>query len=273
MKADVVSMGIPQIGLGKVREHSCLAKKEFPEIEVSPKLIEYQGRTFRVLKSSDQIGFKGDITYVKRKLNQLFSQYCLKKKSAVLDAFAGYGITTYDWLLSGGRVAAVEKNKNVHACLTENLKDFPADQLKVQHADNVKVMEQLQASGAKFDTIDLDPFGNAYQQFKLSLKLLDKGFIWLTSGEHINMRRNWNRDVLISRYGEEVVKCYEDKSTIPEFPKIIEKHMKSVRSDIQLVTHVMSHACARMLFAIGAAVPRSLKREFSKIPRYYGYLA
>lgn len=234
--------------------------------------MEYQGREFRVLQESDQVGFKGEITYVKRRLNQLFSQYCLDKGDKVLDAYAGYGITTYEWLSSGAEVIAIEKNKKTHACLQENLKDFLGHTLKIHLADNRMIMGQLTSSNERFDTIDLDPFGNAYQQMTQALQLIDRGFLWLTSGEHINMRRNWNRNVLVARYGEEIHSCYEDKSTIPDFPRIVEDHIQSVRDDARLVMYVMSHASARMLFALGKKLPRNLERKFEGIPRYYGHL-
>lgn len=236
-------------------------------------VIEYRGKNFRVLSQSDQVGFKGEMTYVKRELNRLFAHHCLGKGDTVLDAYAGYGITTYDWLSSGAEVTAIERNQKTYACLEENLHGPVGRTLTLHRADNRKVIKQLVASGERFNLVDLDPFGNAYEQTTLALPLIDRGFLWLTSGEHINMRRNWNRDVLVARYGEGVLQCYEDKASIPTFPKIIESHIQSVRDDARLVMHVMSHASARMLFTFGTKLPKTLERKFSSIPRYYGHLA
>lgn len=233
-------------------------------------VVSYAGRDFFVAKEKDQVGFKGAITFEKRVLNALFAQQVLKAGSRVLDAYAGYGISTHDWLSSGASVLAVEQSKTNFDCLRRNHET--SARLEMVRADNLRILRELAASGRQFDMIDLDPFGNAFEQVQLSLPLIAKGFFWLTSGELVNVRRKINRDVLTKRYGSAVDDFYERRKPVTEFPAVVEAKLKTLRSDLRLVNFVMSPGCLRMLFAVDASVPRAFLTAWSARPKLFGGL-
>lgn len=238
----------------------------------SPFTVNFAGRDFVVAKETDQVGFKGAITYEKRALNRLFAAHVLKPSARVLDAYAGYGISTHDWLSSGASVLAIEKSATNFACLKVNCAAVPADRLEIRRANNLTTLPALFAAGKRFDMIDLDPFGNAFQQISLSLPLISSGYLWVTSGEHVNIRRKLNRDVLTARYGDAVSAFYERTRPVTEYPRVLGDWIKTLRSDARLVNFCMSPGCLRMLFAIDRAVPRPFLRAWAARPKFFGGL-
>lgn len=65
--------------------------------------------------------------------------------------------------------------------------------------DALKLLCKLYYDGEKFDLIDLDPFGSAYDCFDLAIKMSKKGLI-ITFGE-IGLKRFKYLDFVSSRYG------------------------------------------------------------------------
>lgn len=65
------------------------------------------------------------------------------------------------------------------------------------HMDAIKLCCKLYAAGEKFDLVDLDPFGSAYDCFDLAIKMAKKGLV-ITLGELGHKR--WKRLDYVSRY-------------------------------------------------------------------------
>lgn len=65
------------------------------------------------------------------------------------------------------------------------------------HLDAFKLCCKLYAAGEKFDLVDLDPFGSAYDCFDLAIKMAKKGLV-ITLGELGHKR--WKRLDYVSRY-------------------------------------------------------------------------
>lgn len=65
------------------------------------------------------------------------------------------------------------------------------------HMDAVKLCCKLYSMNEKFDIVDLDPFGSAYDCFDLAIKMAKKGLV-ITLGELGHKR--WKRLDFVSRY-------------------------------------------------------------------------
>lgn len=131
--------------------------------------------------SKDNNSYNKQHVIEKYKTNKLFLDIIEPK--TILDLYAGekpfysnledsfmYDITTND------------KNKN-----------FPT----TYHKDALECLCSLYANKKKYDFIDLDPFGSAYDCFDLAIKMAKKG-ISITFGEYGHKR--WKRLDYLSRY-------------------------------------------------------------------------
>lgn len=88
-----------------------------------------------------------------------------------------------------------EKNfyKNYKVTTNDINKNIKAD----YHKDAHKLICELYSKNKKYDLIDLDPFGSAYDCFDLAIKMAKKGLI-ITLGELGHKR--WKRLDYVSRY-------------------------------------------------------------------------
>ena len=74
------------------------------------------------------------------------------------------------------------------------------------HSDAFRLICSLYGEGQRFDMIDLDPFGSAYDCFDLAIKMADKGLA-ITLGELGHKR--WKRlDFVRSHYGIESIEDF-----------------------------------------------------------------
>lgn len=108
--------------------------------------------------------------------------YDFLQPKTILDCYAG--VTDF-WTTQVGQVAGVWANDiDVSIDLESNL-------------DALKLLCELYRWDRKFDLIDLDPYGSAYDCFDLAIKLAQKGII-ITFGELGHKR--WKRLDFVSRY-------------------------------------------------------------------------
>ena len=118
--------------------------------------------------------------------------------------------------------------------------DIPAD----YHYDAFKLLCHLYYEGKKFDVIDLDPFGSAYENFDLAIRMAKKGLI-ITFGE-IGHKR-WKRlDFVNKRY---------DIHSIEDFTveKLVEEVVRKGKQHKKLLTPVIIknfHQISRVYFVI-----------------------
>jgi hypothetical protein len=89
-----------------------------------------------------------------------------------------------------------------------------------------KLVCKLYYDNAKFDLIDIDPFGSAYDCFDLCIKMAKKGLI-ITLGE-IGHKR-WKRlDFVRSHYGIEKLEDFTSKRIVNEIIKIGARNKKKL---------------------------------------------
>lgn len=111
----------------------------------------------------------------KKKINNDFVDYI--KPRTVLDLYCGY-----NELYDSFNVVKNDKDKKIIA-------DY--------HMDALKCISLLYSKGKKFDLIDLDPYGSAFDCFDLAIKMANKG-LCVTLGEMGHKR--WKRLDYVERY-------------------------------------------------------------------------
>jgi len=87
------------------------------------------------------------------------------------------------------------------------------------HQDALKLLCKFYGEGKKFDLIDLDPYGSAYECFDLAIKMSRKGIV-VSFGEWGHKR--WKRtDYVAPRYGINTLEQFgEGELFIKEFQRI-----------------------------------------------------
>lgn len=94
------------------------------------------------------------------------------------------------------------------------------------HMDAFKLICMLYAQGGKFEFIDLDPFGSAYDCFDLTIKMAVKG-IAITLGEMGHKR--WKRlDYVKYRYGIETMEDFTIENLIKHIQTIGFRNKKTL---------------------------------------------
>ena len=141
--------------------------------------------------------------------NEKFINYL--KPNSVLDVYAG----KYSFY----------KDHNINTVVSNDEKlDFNTD----FHMKSHKLVEKLYLRGDKYDLVDLDPFGSAYDCFEYALKMAKKGVI-ITLGE-LGHKRFKRIDFVNKKYG---IDNYTDFNT----NKLVECIIKYAKSfDINLST-------------------------------------
>ena len=146
-------------------------------------IAESMGRTVQSIIDKKKKLSKNERTYnkkhseEKKEINKLFLNQI--KPVTILDVYCGENTLydEYDTLKN-------DIDININA-------DF--------HMDSLKLLCKLYSENKKFDLIDLDPYGSAYDCFDLAIKMAKKG-LCVTLGE-INLRRFGEIDYISYRYG------------------------------------------------------------------------
>ena len=160
--------------------------------------------------------------------NELFIN-TLDSVSSLLDVYCG--------------VHSYWKNKHTEIDVITNDKD--KDIVADYHIDSLKLLCQEYIKGSKYDVIDLDPYGSAYESFDLAIKMAKKGLI-ITYGEMGHKR--WKRlDYVSKRY---------DIDSIEDFTieKLIEKTIligKRNKKELTPVIITNNKLISRVYFKIG----------------------
>lgn len=109
-----------------------------------------------------------------------------------------------------------EKNfyKDYRTTTNDISADIPAD----YHMDALKCICKLYSDGKKYDLIDLDPFGSAYDCFHLATKMAEKGLV-ITLGELGHKR--WRRfDFVRPHYNIDSAADFTIEKIIKEIQRI-----------------------------------------------------
>ena len=112
------------------------------------------------------------------------------------------------------------------------------------HLDALKFLCLLYYQGQKFDVIDLDPYGSAYECFDLAIKMARKGLI-ITLGEmgHKRFRR---LDFIRSHYGISKFEDFTSENLVKHIQQIGIQNKKELK-----VTHLKNwRNIARVYFEI-----------------------
>ena len=167
-------------------------------------VVQVQIKMKRISKALDQYNFKHrDDKYTH---NQLFLEAI--RPDSVLDLFSGENS------FYSNRVKVLHTNdcnKNFKATYNEK-------------AD--KLLCKLYYQNKKYDLVDLDPFGSAYDCFDLALRIAKKGIV-ITFGElgHLRFKRI---DYVNRMYGIESIECFTLENLIAEVQKIGLRHRKKL---------------------------------------------
>jgi hypothetical protein len=158
--------------------------------------ISVQVKLKRMTKTDDSYNDKN--RGLKYAANQFFLDTVQPK--TVLDVFAGNSFY-----------------KNVEGLtVTDNDKDEKFD--TAYHLDALKLLCSFYVEGKKFDVIDIDPYGSAYECFDLALKMAKKGVV-VSFGEWGHKR--WKRyDFVRPRYGIDGADGFVADAFISEFQRI-----------------------------------------------------
>ena len=118
-------------------------------------------------------------SHVKEKYDNNFNFINEIKPKTILDVYAGE-YSYYEKL----EKKLTDINKNFFTNITTNDKSVNKDDGSQHHykMDSLKLLCYLYYKNKRFDLIDLDPFGSAYESFDLAIKMAKKGII-ITYGE------------------------------------------------------------------------------------------
>lgn len=140
----------------------------------------------------------------KYRLNQMFLDEV--KPDTILDLYCGTKS-----FYKGMNVTTNDIDKNIEA-------DY--------HCDSFKLLCELYAQGKKYDLVDLDPFGSAYDCFDLAIKMARKGVV-ITLGELGHKR--WKRiDFVKSHYGIESMDDFTFDALIEHIQMIGRRNKKEL---------------------------------------------
>lgn len=141
----------------------------------------------------------------KYKTNDEYYSYLQPKK--VLDVYSG---EKHYWK---NKCDCVSNDKN---------EEFEAD----YHLDSLKLLCKEYLEGNKYDLVDLDPFGSAFDCFDLAMKIATKGII-ITYGEMGHKR--WKRtDFVRNTYGIETLEDFTIENLIAKTREIANHNHKDL---------------------------------------------
>lgn len=171
------------------------------ELDRTP--ISVQVKLKRLSKTSDTYNVKH--RELKYAANTTFVENVQPK--SVLDLYAGNS-----WYA----------DKGLDLTTNDLSEDFDTD----HHEDALKLLARLYIDSRKFDLIDLDPYGSAYECFDLAIRLAQKGII-ISFGEFGHAR--WKRlDYVRDRYGINDLNSFESLAFISEAQRIGRLHKKEL---------------------------------------------
>lgn len=165
------------------------------EVSISVKLK-------RLSKSGNS--YNADHIKDKYKANEIFAKKILP--TSILDLYCG---KNRYWMQRFENVTSNDINEQFNA---------------TYHQDSLVCACNLYAGGYKFDLIDIDPFGSAYDCFDLCVKMAKKGII-ITFGE-IGHKRFKRLDFVRRYYGIERIEDFTIENLIKEVVRIGERNKK-----------------------------------------------
>lgn len=108
--------------------------------------------------------------------------------------------------------------------ITSNDKQFP--ETNTYGIDSLKCICNLYYQNQKYDLVDLDPFGSAYDCFDLAIKMAKKGLV-ITLGE-LGHKRFKRLDFVKRYYGIESIEDFNVENIVNHIIKIGERNKKKL---------------------------------------------
>lgn len=131
------------------------------------------------------------------------------KPKSVLDVFAGY--------------ASIYKKLNCDNVISNDKNEKSNTEY---HLDALDFVCQMYIEKRKFDLVDLDPFGSAYDCFDLAIKMVKKGLV-ITLGE-LGHKRFKRLDFVRRYYGIETLEDFTTDNLVKHIIKIGERNKKTL---------------------------------------------
>jgi hypothetical protein len=131
------------------------------------------------------------------------------KPKSVLDVYAGF--------------ASVYKKLNCENVISNDKNEKSNTEY---HLDALDFICQMYLDKRKFDLVDLDPFGSAYDCFDLAIKMAKKGLV-ITLGE-LGHKRFKRLDFVRRYYGIETLKDFTTDNLVKHIIKIGERNKKKL---------------------------------------------
>jgi len=188
----------------------------------------------------------------------------------VLDAFAGYGISSYIFSKHAKRVLALEKRERTFSILWQNISDI--ENIEAVHTDNLSFLEKaVKEEIEPPDLIDLDPFGNPYAQLRHVLAWMKKGALLVTTGEIEGIYRN---SFIVRKNYPELKGKYIGKEAVwwaeREFiPRVIKQYPDSQLNPVHFYAEPSS---VRVVFEVGGfEFTKETKDKLAARPHYLSW--
>lgn len=216
-----------------------------------------------IYPEKDQVGYVDEASWLKREMMGIIAHY-LPDDAVVIDAFAGVGISAGIYAEKVAKVYAIEKKKEYYDILLKNCALL--NNVEVIKGDNAKVMSGM---AVKPVLVDLDPFGNCYEQLPIAIRLLqNEGVLCVTSGELYAIMRGTR---LHKRYGDllNALGTNKDFYLFPE--KVLIPYILTI-SKFELVYYYVYPTSTRIIFA-DKVWCKLLRPLFDGFPRYLGFLS
>ncbi len=116
--------------------------------------------------------------------------------------------------------------KSIYKGLNVTTNDIDENIEADYHKDAFKLICELYSNNKKYDLIDLDPYGSAYDSFDLAIKMAKKGLV-ITLGELGHKR--WKRlDYVKYHYGINSLEEFTIENLIEEIIKIGKRNKKNL---------------------------------------------
>ncbi len=178
----------------------------------------------------------------KRSITQWFINEYVDETSKVFDGFAGAGIITSMYAQKAKMVLAIEKDKERHSALEKKFQDF--ENVQLVNTDSLDYLKSI--NSFDFNVVDLDPWGNANKQTELALKLIEEGYLLITSGEPYAISRF---KIKIKRYGKPPITSLED---FPEqlFTRFVQPTAEKLGKKARLIKHFNSPKICRIIVEV-----------------------
>jgi len=123
--------------------------------------------------------------------------------NTVIDAYAGIGISSLIYSDIGFQVSSIESNPALFRCLSSNMNSVHNQrQTHTQWGkNNLEVLRSFNRNNPHICMIDLDPYNHCEEQIVEAVRILSRGFLFVTDGSVYSGKRSGKWDFTKKYYG------------------------------------------------------------------------